>query len=63
MKGPSLALRFEPSREVVERDLQRCGALGERAEAAALAARFDLAQARFDLAQARFRRLRRDHRG
>jgi hypothetical protein len=36
-------LRLEPGREIVERDAQRRGELGERAEAAELAPGFDLA--------------------
>jgi hypothetical protein len=40
----SLLLRLEPSREIVERDVQCGGQLRERAKAAGLAAGFDLAQ-------------------
>ena len=44
MNRPSLSLRLEPRREIIERDMQSRGELGERAEAAGLTPRFDLAQ-------------------
>ena len=44
MRRQSLSLRLDPRCEIVERDVQCRGKLGERAEAAGLAAGFDLAQ-------------------
>ena len=44
MTDPSLLVRREPCREIIERDGQSRGDLGERAEAAELTPRFDLAQ-------------------
>ena len=43
MRRPSLLLRLKPGCEIIERDMQRRGELGERAEAAELAPGFDLA--------------------
>src|SRR6516164_4347575 len=44
MRCQSLLLRLEPSREIVERDVQCCCQLRKRAKAAGFAAGFDLAQ-------------------